>query len=439
MFPTLNYFFKYFFGWDWGMNFPPTFGFFVAMGFIAASTVLGKELQRKEALGLLKGTKKKIIVGEPASTSDFTMYGIIGFIIGYKILAIFLGDPTFKIAPQDFILSTKGNFIGGIIGSAIGIAYIYFTKKKTALEKPKEEEITVSPKQHVGNITFAALIGGILGAKIFHQIEYFDQFLQDPIGSLVSTSGLTFYGGLIGGFIAVLIYARKQKFPFMHIADAVAPGLILAYAIGRIGCMTSGDGDWGIINSAYRISDDRKYSIVAEAQIQQDLNAPLYIGDTVNTVTIKDTYSSGGQPVDFTYFPKPKVLGFLPDWFFAFDFPHNVNNEGVAISKCRGEFCSKLPIPVFPTAMYETIMGLFIFLILWLIRKRIHTIGLMFFIYLILNGIERFLIEKIRVNVHFDFLGMSMSQAEVIALILILIGLVGVIFSGKIKNVLVKM
>ncbi len=436
MFPTLNYFFKYFFNWDWGMNFPPTFGTLVALAFLSAAFILSRELKRKEKLGLIRSKKRKIKVGEKASATDLVSYGLFGFVAGFKVLAIIMGDADFKTDPQNFILSTKGNLLGGIIGGALLAGYIYWDKKRKSLPEPKEVEIDVHPYQLVGNITFYAAIFGLIGAKIFHQLEYWDNFIADPIGNLVSASGLTFYGGLIGGFAGVWFYIRKQGIPLMIVADAVAPGLILAYAIGRLGCMFSGDGDWGIINSAYRIDDKRNYTVVSPEAIQND----LYARDSITGQSNYDLFHGNGQPVDYAYFKKPAALSFLPTSLFAFDFPHNVNMEGVPIKGCKdGTYCNKLPLPVFPTPIYETLMGLFIFSILWFLRKRIKIAGMMFFLYLSLNGIERFLIENIRVNTEFPVFGMMMSQAEIIGLVLIAVGILGMILVPRFKDKLIKL
>lgn len=84
-------------------------------------------------------------------------------------------------------------------------------------------------------VVYAALFG-FLGAKIFHNLENWNEFIKDPIGSLISFSGLTFYGGLICAAAAIYFYTKKHNIPFMHLADAIAPALMLAYAVGRIGC-----------------------------------------------------------------------------------------------------------------------------------------------------------------------------------------------------------
>lgn len=203
--------------------------------------------------------------------------------------------------------------------------------------------------------------------------------MHDPIDALLSFSGLTFYGGLIVAAIAVLYYTNKNNIPALHMIDAAAPGLMLAYGIGRIGCQLSGDGDWGIVNLA----------------------------------------------------PKPEWMSFLPDWMWAFTYPHNVINEGVPIPSCEGAHCFVLPQPVFPTPFYEVVMAFVLFGVLWSIRKRIAIPGMLFSLYLVMNGVERFFIEKIRVNSTYDILGKQVTQAELISTILIIAGLSGILWLNK--------
>ena len=88
-----------------------------------------------------------------------------------------------------------------------------------------------------------------------------------------------------------------------------------------------------------------------------------------------------------------------------------------------GKYCRALPQPVFPTSFYETIMCSLLFLFLWTIRKEITTPGVMFSIYLILTGIERFFIELIRVNTTYNIFGFHPTQAEIISVLLILTGI----------------
>jgi prolipoprotein diacylglyceryltransferase len=107
---------------------------------------------------------------------------------------------------------------------------------------------------------------------------------------------------------------------------------------------------------------------------------------------------------------------------FAFSYPHNVLGDGVKIPGCEGQYCAHLPLPVYPTPFYETLMCLMLFGLLWALRHRLKIPGTMFAVYLIVNGLERFLIEKIRVNNKMDILGFHPTQAELIAACLSLCG-----------------
>jgi phosphatidylglycerol:prolipoprotein diacylglycerol transferase len=93
--------------------------------------------------------------------------------------------------------------------------------------------------------TWAALIGGLIGAHLYYLIEHWNEVLQDPIGTIVSGAGLVWYGGAAGGAIACLLVLKIKKHPLGRVADAFGPALILAYALGRIGCFLSGDGCYG--------------------------------------------------------------------------------------------------------------------------------------------------------------------------------------------------
>ncbi|MCY1536374.1 Prolipoprotein diacylglyceryl transferase [compost metagenome] len=108
--------------------------------------------------------------------------------------------------------------------------------------------------------------------------------------------------------------------------------------------------------------------------------------------------------------------------------------EGVPKPNCIGKFCNVLPQPVYPTPLYEVIAAFILFLILWNIRHKIKLPGMMFGVYLIFNGVERFLIELIRVNSKYTLFGLSFTQAELIAVILVLSGLALVIFAVRNKE-----
>ena len=96
-----------------------------------------------------------------------------------------------------------------------------------------------SPSDWAFEMIFAGLVGGLVGAKL-------DYVIQEPGEPLFSGSGLVWFGGVIGGAIGVLVWARWRKIPLWQICDIAAVPLALGYAIGRIGCQLSGDGDYGI-------------------------------------------------------------------------------------------------------------------------------------------------------------------------------------------------
>jgi prolipoprotein diacylglyceryltransferase len=118
---------------------------------------------------------------------------------------------------------------------------------------------------------------------------------------------------------------------------------------------------------------------------------------------------------------------------WAFNFPHNVINQGIEIPGCGGNYCFALEKAVFPTSFYETVICTALFLVLWFIRKKLRTPGLLFSIYLILNGLERFTIEQFRINIKYNIFNFQTTQAQIIAGILILAGLAGLVFFNRHK------
>lgn len=434
MYPNLYYVFKDWFGVEWqGLSFLNTFGLFVALAFIVAAVVLSSELKRKEKLGLLLPREEMITVGKPASLFDLFLNGLTGFIFGYKLLGLFMSKPEGMNA-QDYIFSTQGNLLGGILGAAALVALKYMETNKQKLKTPEKRAVRIWPHDRVGDIIILGLIFGILGAKLFDNFENWDEFVQDPIGRIFSQSGLTFYGGLILAAAAICWFAYRKGIKIRHLVDAAAPALMIAYAVGRIGCQVSGDGDWGVYNSAY-VSNE--YGVVKEAapgEFSQQLqkNAPYFTeGKALDTagrlLYVTDRTYGTVDSVPHIHF---KGADFLPTWLFAYSYPQNVNKDGILIPGVTDEHDRVLPQPVFPTPLYEIIICTLLFLFLWLIRKRIKTPYVLFGIYLTVNGIERFLVESIRVNKTYNLFGMQPSQAQIIAIVLVIIG-VGTIITAR--------
>lgn len=364
-----------------------TFGFTLAIAFIVSAVVYYRELKRKSKEGFFQSAKVTMTEGEPASMSDILSNALVGLLLfGKGVYAVQHFD-VFKHDPAPIILSTKLHWQAGLFGAVFFAVLTWWDAHRKRKNPPVSKEVTVWPHDRISEITIWAAVGGIVGAKVFDLFDNWQAFLRDPIGALTSGGGLAFFGGLLLGFVAVVAYLRHHKIPFWPSADAVAPALTAGYGVGRIGCQMAGDGDWGIVNNN----------------------------------------------------PKPDILSFLPDWMWAYRYPHNVlditytepPNPNVPMPDCSWEYCMQLAQPVYPTPFYETLMMAVVFAILWSLRKRITIPGMLFFIYLALIAIERFLIEKIRVNVVHKVMGVQLTQAEIISIVLFLISVAGGIYVWK--------
>ncbi len=169
-------------------------------------------------------------------------------------------------------------------------------------------------------IVFAALLGGVIGARSYFVIQNYSSVKHDLFKSLFSGSGLVWYGGAIGGAIAVLAWMRWRDAMQLRMFDMCATALALGYGIGRIGCQVSGDGDYGIRSS-------------------------------------------------------------LP---WAMGYPH-------------GTVPTPPGVTVQPTPIYETVSMCLLAYVLWQLRDRVRP-GVIFALYLVFSGLERFLVEFIRRN-----------------------------------------
>ena len=319
------------------------------------------------------------------SPVDYATSALLGLFLGFKGLEAVFHYSDLVADPQGFLLSARGNILGAILGAG-ALAFWRYREGQQELKKypePKEVDDTRHPWQLVSNMTIIAAIFGLVGAKVFHLLENPNEFASmfESVDSFFS--GLTMYGGLVVGGGAVIYYAWREGLSPLHTIDACAPGLMLAYAVGRVGCQVSGDGDWGIDNLA----------------------------------------------------AKPDWLGWAPDWLWSYTYPHNVIRSGEPIVGCDtgmwGDYCMQLPNPVWPTPLYETIMCTALFLVLWGFRKRISAPGALFAFYLMLNGVERFFIEKIRINTKYHIGSMEITQAEIISLVLVIAGAIGMWYFYK--------
>ncbi|MEK6602195.1 MAG: prolipoprotein diacylglyceryl transferase family protein [Candidatus Binatota bacterium] len=201
-------------------------------------------------------------------------------------------------------------------------------------------------------ILFAAAIGGLAGARILFIFEEWSNFLRSPWDFIFSGAGFTWYGGMLGGALAVTWVVRRKGIPWLRAADISAPALAIAYGIGRIGCHVAGDGDWG----------------------------------TVTDVPWAVAYTNA-------------IIGWVHP-YTGMPYPAGVK--------------------VHPTSIYEFIQSILIFAVLWPLRKKSYPDGTIFWLYLILSGVARFVVEFWRVN---PAVGLGMTEAQWFSGLLLALGL----------------
>jgi phosphatidylglycerol:prolipoprotein diacylglycerol transferase len=199
------------------------------------------------------------------------------------------------------------------------------------------------PPDWAWEMVFVALAGGFVGARVYWLVDNWSEVDGNVLGEVFSGSGLTWYGGLAGGALAMVLWARWRGFLGVHLLDLAAIGLPIGYAVGRIGCQISGDGDYG-----------------------QAWDGP---------------------------------------WAMA--YPDGVVPTTEAVH---------------PTPIYETLFMGSVGLLLWHLRDRVRPGGL-FALYLILAGLERFLVEFLRRNEE-AALGLTTAQLTAAALLLAGVALV---------------
>ncbi len=238
-------------------------------------------------------------------------------------------------------------------------------RMKSKNEKDVSTVIEEPPQEIVADLSFVVMLAGIAGARLFHIFEHTDEFMASPWAMIFTTSGLSIFGGLIAGTLAGLYCVRRWQLALRPTLDAAAPAMMLGYAIGRIGCQVSGDGDWGS---------------VANLALKPD---------------------------------------WLPLWAWAQTYDNNIVGAMIAAPG------------VYPTPMYEVLMSMACFALLWVFRKNPFQAGWLFSMYMLLAGVERLLIEKIRINPVFDVLGIHATQAEFISGALIAAGLAGMLMLRK--------
>jgi prolipoprotein diacylglyceryltransferase len=230
-------------------------------------------------------------------------------------------------------------------------------------------------------ITLICLIGGVGGSKLFSVLENWGDFVRDPFHQLFSPAGLTFYGGFLVATLWIFLYLRAKKIGFLSFADMIAPTVLLAYGIGRIGCQLAGDGDYGI--------PSRLPWAMPYPQGTAKPSSALY------------EY--------FVRYPSERIA-----WHYdsLTAIPRGIDQLGERITRFD-ELTTVHPAPV-----YETLFCIIAFYFIWKNREKLQDqLGKLFAITVVAMGFERLMIEFIRLNPL--YWGLSMAQWISVAMMII--------------------
>ncbi|MFW6192144.1 MAG: prolipoprotein diacylglyceryl transferase [Gemmatimonadota bacterium] len=259
--------------------------------------------------------------------------------------------------PELFDLTIPG--LGRVAVTSYGVMMVAAFLAGNWVMRRRLGELERDPRL-ADDVMLAALVGGLVGAKLHYVVVRSIAEGADPAALLFSRAGLVWYGGLIGGAAAVIWLSRRRGVPVPFTADLVAPALALGYGLGRVGCFLVGD-DYGRPTESW----------------------------------IGIAFPEGSPPT---------TAGSLRRNYGA-DLPADVPDAEV--------------LAVIPTQLFEAAAGLLVFAILWRLRDHRHRAGWLFSVWLVLAGVERFLVEIVRIKDD-RFLGpLSVAQALSVGLVVV--------------------
>ena len=216
------------------------------------------------------------------------------------------------------------------------------------------------------DVLFMTVVGGVLGAKIYYILLNYPQLMENPRALIFSRGGMVWYGGFLGATGLIMWELRRSKLPLPKMSDIAAAPLAIGYAVGRMGCFLVGD----------------------------DYGRP-----TASWVGIKFPKGTPATRVDA-----------LESHF------------GIQVDPAIVEQFGQV-VPVHPTQLYEIGMSIGIFFLLWHFRLHRHRAGFNWMLWMILMGVERLLVEIVRVKDD-RFFG-PLTLAQVLSLALIAAGIYG--------------
>ena len=361
--------------------------------------------------------------------------------------------PTLYDAVLDiFGISIPAFKIVMMFGFFVALAFLVTSWVMTLEIKRKEADGTLKPFQKpvekpnlLWEYISSVFVGFLFGFKLVYLVLNFSELSENPQAFLLSTEGSILWGILLAiGFVALKYYQLKKEPPFVE-------GLIYTfYPHMMMGNLTLVAAITGFAGAKLFHHLEHFDELIKDPMVLfvDPFSGLTFFGGLLcgaagvlwyaskNGVNWKTMLDAGGPAMMLAYgvgrmgchfsgdgdwgienlAPKPDWLSWLPDWAWAYDYPNNVH--GIILEN-----------PVWPTPVYEITMAFIIFAILWSIRKKFAP-GVLFCIYFIFAGIERFSIESIRVNPA-QFKGVAFTQAEIISMAMMLIGLIGIFYFNK--------
>lgn len=259
--------------------------------------------------------------------------------------------------------------LGGAPITSFGVAMFLSFLTAGVILKAEMERMDLEGEK-AWDIIFWAVVGGIVGAKLYYVFLNYDRLQVEGLSFVFSRGGMVWYGGFILATALVVWEIRRSELPLGKTADAVAPAISLAYAVGRVGCFLVGD-DYGR---------------------PTDLPWGMRFPEGSPPTTVDSIRRNFGVEVD----------------------PDLVARVGEVLPS------GDVLVPVHPTQLYEVGMSLVIFFVIWKLRHHLHRAGWLFMLWLAFAGAERFVVEIFRVKDD-RFFG-PLTLAQMISLGLIVVG-----------------
>jgi phosphatidylglycerol:prolipoprotein diacylglycerol transferase len=275
------------------------------------------------------------------------------------------------VYPELFRLPEWVPFLGGDPITSFGVM-MFLAFVVAGLVVRSELERKGHDGERAWDFLFMAVIGGIVGAKLYYVLLNADRLQTEGLSFVFSRGGMVWYGGFLLATALVVWEARRSPIPVARVADTAAPALAIAYAVGRVGCFLVGD-DYG------RPTDS-------------------WVG-----IAFPD-----GAP--------PTRVDILEQQF------------GVTVDPALVEKYGQV-VPVHPTQLYEVGMSTLIFAVLWALRGGGRPDGWLFMLWLALAGVERFVVEIFRAKDD-RFFGIF-TLAQFISVGLVVVGVAGMMRLGS--------